>query len=96
MTTGGGQARGTRSTASTIPAGYGWPGPDAPTTEWRYWLTEQPDSGATQLYMVIADGRGEQHIAAERCYLSWGMTIVDALRTVAADGYHRRPLPSSP
>jgi hypothetical protein len=32
--------------------------------------------------MVIADGKGEQHIAAERCYLYWGQRIVDALRAV--------------
>jgi hypothetical protein len=67
-----------------IPAGYAWPGERvlASTTAWHYWLSEQPDCGATQLYMVIADGKGEQHIAAERCYLYWGQRIVDALRAV--------------
>lgn len=70
---------------SNIPTDYQWPGEAAlaSTTEWRYWLSEQPDCGATQLYMVIAAGRGEQHIAAERTYLHWAMRIVDGLRATS-------------
>jgi len=69
---------------SKIPPEYQWPGAQvlASASGWHYWLTEQDDGKATQLYMVIADGNGEQHIAAQECYLHWGQRIVDALRVV--------------
>jgi hypothetical protein len=71
---------------SEIPHDYQWPGGQllASSTGWHFWLTEQPDAGSTQRYMVIAVGEGEQHIAAERCYLRWGQRIVDALRAERA------------
>jgi hypothetical protein len=34
--------------------------------------------------MVIAAMPEGQHIAAERCYLTWGVRIVDALRSAPA------------
>lgn len=70
----------TRTVTTKIPDGYRAPTTPPSDTRWHYWLTEQPGSGATTRYMVIADGRGEQHIVAERCYLAWGIVLVDALR----------------
>lgn len=44
------------------------------------WLAEQPDCGATQLYMVCMSWGWGQTILAEKCYAKYGKLIVDALR----------------
>jgi hypothetical protein len=65
-----------------VPDGYAWPGADAvaDATEPLYWLAWDEDSGATPRFTVIAAMPEGQHIAAQGCYLQWGVRIVDALR----------------
>lgn len=58
---------------------------DAYATEDRpyYWLSEQPDGGATRFWMVNKSEGWRQTIMAERCYAQYGVEIVDALRAVS-------------
>lgn len=69
-----------------IPTDYGWPGGDVVGSRPGplYWLSPHDDGSATQLYMVIAAMPEGQHIAAQSCYLHWGIKIVDALRAAAS------------
>jgi hypothetical protein len=77
-------------TDRSVPSGYEWPGMDTDGT--HYYLSEQADwDGATPLFMVHKQWNGGQTIIAERCYRTYGVEIVDALRQAVAEtggGWH--------
>lgn len=68
---------------SEIPEQHHWNLRDwesATTADPYYWVGEQPDSGATQLYLVQKAWSGGETIMAQKCYLHHAIEIVDALR----------------
>jgi hypothetical protein len=71
-----------KQASHTVPAGYGWPGPEA---MWdgkvHYWLIPQDGQDAPEkLFKIMKTMPALQAVMAEHCYLESALEIVDALR----------------